>query len=268
MPEFETLDSHIEQVQENVGAEVRAVAELTTGARGPSFDPVLPVDDAEMARFIDHTLLKAQSTRADVERVCAEAVEYKFASVCVNSTWTATVNGLLEGSPVSTCTVAGFPLGAMSDLSKAGEARMAVADGAAEIDMVIAIGRLLGGEYGAVLDDIAAVVEASAPATVKVILETCYLDDADKIAGCLLSMAAGAGFVKTSTGFGTGGATAADVALMRRVVGDALGVKASGGVHSKDDLLAMVTAGANRIGASSSVELMTGTATGGESGGY
>lgn len=211
----------------------------------------------DLASYIDHTVLKADVQQPVIEKLCAEARQYSFASVCVNGTWVKYCSEALRGTSVLVCTVVGFPLGATSDRSKAAETRIAVEDGASEIDMVINVGRLKSGQYDAVAKDIRSVVTAAAPAHVKVIIETCYLTDEEKVKACVLSMEAGAHFVKTSTGFGTGGATAADVALMRRVVGEKLGVKASGGIRNTETAQEMIRAGANRIGASASVEIVS-----------
>lgn len=216
------------------------------------------VPEGGLAGTIDHTLLKPTATRADIVRVCEEARQHSFASVCVNTTWIGIVAQLLAGTPVRPICVVGFPLGAASTESKAFETRQAIADGAAEIDMVINIGWLKGGDHDAVFDDIRAVVEAAQGRPVKVILETALLERDEKVAGCVLSRAAGAAFVKTSTGFGGGGATVDDVALMRAVVGPEMGVKASGGVRSAADAEKMIAAGANRLGASASVAIVTG----------
>ena len=188
--------------------------------------------------------------------LCREAVEHRFASVCVNPRWVPTVAGALAGSGVATCSVIGFPLGAIPTAVKAQEAAWVVAAGATEVDMVIDIGALKDGDTDAVRADIAAVKQACGPALLKVIIETCLLTDAEKVTACRLSVQAGADFVKTSTGFSTGGATAADVALMRDTVGDALGVKASGGVRTREDALKMLAAGASRIGASSGLAIV------------
>jgi deoxyribose-phosphate aldolase len=214
--------------------------------------------DRTTARLIDHTLLKPEATRADIERLCSEARQVEFASVCVNGFWAPLVAGLLAGTPVKTCAVVGFPLGAGATEAKVEETRIAVEAGAAEIDMVLNIGALNGGESRIVEDDIRAVVAAAhaGGAIVKVILETCLLDEEHKVAGCRLSCAAGAEFVKTSTGFSKSGATVEDVALMRRTVGPHLGVKASGGIRTLEDLRAMVAAGATRIGTSSGVKIV------------
>jgi deoxyribose-phosphate aldolase len=212
--------------------------------------------DVGMARMIDHTLLKADATAEDVKKLCDEARKYCFASVCVNSTNVARARAWLEGSGVMVCAVVGFPLGAMAPSAKAFEAREAVRAGADEIDMVINIGALKSRDYALVEDDIRKVVQAAKPARVKVILETGALDMEQKIIGITLSKIAGAHFVKTSTGFGPGGATVEDIALMRRLVGDEMGVKASGGVRTHEDAEKMKQAGASRIGASASVAII------------
>ncbi len=212
----------------------------------------------EFAGMIDHTLLKPDATRDDVRTLCEEARKYGFASVCINTTWVPMCKQALRGSDVAVCTVVGFPLGAMAPTAKAFEAREAVRQGADEIDMVINIGALKSRDYETVYEDICRVVKASKPAIVKVILETSALDDEQKIIACTLSKLAGAAFVKTSTGFGKGGATVEDVRLMRKIVGSELGVKASGGVRSTDDAAKMAAAGATRIGASASIAIVTG----------
>jgi deoxyribose-phosphate aldolase len=217
---------------------------------------------ADLAKLIDHTLLKPEATRDEVVKLCEEARKHHFASVCVNTTWVGVCKAMLAGSDVMVCAVVGFPLGAMTPTAKAYEAREAVRQGAREIDMVINIGALKSRDYETVFEDICRVVKASAPAGVKVILETSALNEEEKIIGCSLSKLAGAAFVKTSTGFGKGGATVEDIALMRRIVGKELGVKASGGVRTADDALKMAAAGANRLGASASVAIVTGTADG------
>jgi deoxyribose-phosphate aldolase len=213
---------------------------------------------ADLARLIDHTLLKPEATRDEVVKLCEEARKHRFASVCVNTTWVPLCKALLAGTEVMVCAVVGFPLGAMTPSAKAYEAREAMRQGAREIDMVINIGALKSRDYETVFEDICKVVKACAPAQVKVILETSALDTEQKIIGCTLSKLAGAAFVKTSTGFGKGGATVEDVALMRRVVGPDLGVKASGGVRTAEDVIKMAQAGATRIGASASVAIVTG----------
>lgn len=217
--------------------------------------------DRTIARLIDHTILKPEATRSEVLQVCAEALKYEFASVCVNPFWVPLAARELRGSPVKVCTVVGFPLGATSTLAKADETNLAIGNGAREIDMVINIGALIGGEEDVVWVDLLAVIEASHDlgAIVKVIIETALLDESLKIRACQLSQNAGADFVKTSTGFSKAGATVEDVALMRRTVGPSMGVKASGGIRTLDDLKAMVAAGATRVGASSSVRIIEAT---------
>ncbi|MCX5747261.1 MAG: deoxyribose-phosphate aldolase [Proteobacteria bacterium] len=215
----------------------------------------------ELAKLIDHTLLKPEATRDEVVKLCEEARKHRFASVCVNTTWVPLCKSLLAGTDVMVCAVVGFPLGAMAPTSKAYEAREAMRQGAKEIDMVINIGALKSRDYETVFEDICRVVKAAAPAGVKVILETSALDLEQKTIACALSKLAGAAFVKTSTGFGKGGATVEDIELMRRLVGPDIGVKASGGVRTVEDVLKMAAAGANRIGASASVAIVSGTAT-------
>ncbi len=212
-----------------------------------------------IAQVIDHTLLKPEATREQIDRLCREALEYHFASVCVNPTHVGRCAELLRGSDVKVCTVIGFPLGATTTAVKAYETRQAIDDGATEIDMVINIGALKSGHLDAVQADIGAVVDAAhaAGALVKVIIETALLSDDEKVTACRLAQAAGAEFVKTSTGFGPGGAKVEDVALMRRVVGPEMGVKASGGVRNYADVQAMIAAGATRIGASAGVAIVS-----------
>lgn len=218
----------------------------------------VPAGATALAGYIDHTLLKPTATRAQIVKVCEEARAHSFASVCVNTTWIRLVADLLRGCSTKPIAVVGFPLGAMVSTAKASETRTAIADGAEEIDMVLNIGALKSGEHDRVYDDIAGVVKAAAGRPVKVILETALLSREEKIAGCAISRAAGAAFVKTSTGFGGGGATAEDVALMRAVVGPDIGVKASGGVRTAADAHKMIAAGADRLGASASVAIVTG----------
>src|SRR5580765_6279991 len=212
---------------------------------------------ADLAKLIDHTMLKPEATRDDVVKLCEEARKHRFASVCVNTTWVPLCKALLAGSDVMVCAVVGFPLGAMAPAAKAYEARDAVRQGAREIDMVLNIGAMKSRDYETVFEDICRVVKSSAPAGVKVILETSALNTDEKIIASSLSKLAGAAFVKTSTGFGKGGATVEDVQLMRSIVGGELGVKASGGVRTAEDVLKMAQAGANRIGASASVAIVT-----------
>jgi deoxyribose-phosphate aldolase len=213
---------------------------------------------ADVAGMIDHTLLKPDASRAEVETLCREAAEYHFASVCVNPTWVAACARLLYGSSVKVCSVVGFPLGATTPDVKHYETRRALFDGAREIDMVINVGALKSGDLRVVERDIEAVTGPcrEAGAISKVIIEAALLTDDEKVTACTLAKAAAADYVKTSTGFGPGGATAADVALMRRVVGEEMGVKAAGGVKDLDALKAMVAAGATRIGASAGVRIV------------
>ncbi|MDG4655486.1 deoxyribose-phosphate aldolase [Ectobacillus antri] len=214
------------------------------------------------AKLIDHTLLKADTKKEAIETLCAEAKQHDFASVCVNPTWVETAAQLLKGTDVKVCTVIGFPLGANTPETKAFETKDAIAKGATEIDMVINIGALKDKNDELVERDIRAVVEAANGTLVKVIIETCLLTEEEKVRACELSVKAGAHFVKTSTGFSTGGATVEDVALMRKTVGPDIGVKASGGVRDAAGMDAMVEAGATRIGTSSGVLLVSGkTAT-------
>jgi deoxyribose-phosphate aldolase len=235
---------------------------ISAGADRVSASERLTKIDPSIAALIDHTILKADATRGDVLKVCREARQYSFASVCVNSYWVPLVKAELAGSPVKVCTVVGFPLGAMLTEAKVCEAAEAVRLGAQEVDMVINVGALRSGDHDAVKQDVQRVVQAahSGGATVKVILETSLLDDNQKAIACTLCKLAGADFVKTSTGFSTAGATAHDVALMRSVVGPDIGVKASGGIRTLDDLKAMTAAGATRIGASASVKIVEATA--------
>ncbi len=216
--------------------------------------------DGGLARYIDHTLLKAAATPAEIKKLCEEAARFGFAAVCVNPVWVALAAKQLRGTRVAVCTVAGFPLGASTTEVKAYEARRAVFDGATEIDMVINIGALKSGDDDLVGVDIESVVGAchSGGALCKVILETALLSDDEKLRGCELAQRAGADFVKTSTGFGPGGATAEDVRLMRRAVGPRMGIKAAGGIKDKSDTEAMLGAGATRIGASAGVKIVQG----------
>jgi deoxyribose-phosphate aldolase len=216
----------------------------------------------QMARTIDHTLLKPEATESQIRQLCQEALTYRFASVCVNPTWVTLCAKLLAGSAVKTCTVAGFPLGATLTEIKATETAAVIRQGAQEVDMVLNVGRLKDQAYQVVYDDIAAVVAAAKPqgVVVKVIIETFLLTEAEKIAASILTQAAGADFVKTATGFNGGGATVADVQLMRRTVGPTMGVKAAGGIRTTLDAQQMIAAGATRLGASAGVKIMQGVA--------
>lgn len=219
----------------------------------------MELTNQQLSKYIDHTLLRADATKAEILAVCEEAKAYGTASVCVNTCYAPLVAGALAGSGVKTCVVVGFPLGAMLTEAKAAETRLAIAQGAEEIDMVIALGAAKAGDFDTVENDIRAVVCAAHPkAIVKVIIEACLLTDDEKIAACLAAKRAGADFVKTSTGFSKGGATIADVALMRKTVGPDMGVKAAGGVRTRQAAIAMIEAGATRIGASSSKSILQG----------
>lgn len=234
----------VEEIVENGASRVGA---------GPDLGPI----KNELAKQIDHTLLKPEATQDQIEKLCQEAVQYGFASVCVNPVWVRLCRNLVRGSGVLVCTVVGFPLGATTIETKAIETQKAIEQGADEIDMVINIGKLRSGDYDFVRKDIQAVVAAAGiRGAVKVILETCYLTDEEKIKGSLLAQQAGAAFVKTSTGFGKQGATLGDVALMRKVVGSQLGVKAAGGIRDYEKAAQMIEAGANRIGASASIAMI------------
>lgn len=233
-------------------------ARTASGATGGKYDTrrPLPTHPGELAPFIDHTLLKPDATEADVIRICEEARTHGFATVCLNGSWISLAARLLEGSPVQPIAVVGFPLGAGTPEAKAAETVDAVRNGAREIDMVIHVGALKAKEYDRVHRDISAVVAAARPWPVKVILETSLLTEEEKLLGCVLAKAAGAAFVKTSTGFVGGGATVEDVALMKRAVGSGMGVKASGGIRTAADAMKMIQAGADRIGASASVAIV------------
>ena len=212
-----------------------------------------------VAGMIDHTLLKADATEAQIAKLCQEAKEHGFASVCVNPGYVPEAAEALKGTDVRVCTVIGFPLGATSSEAKAAETADAIAKGAAEVDMVVNVGRIKSGNWDYVRSDIAAVVNAArGRALTKVIIETCLLTDDEKIRVCEIAKEAGADFVKTSTGFSTGGATAADIALMRKTVGPDMGVKASGGIHSTEEAIALIEAGASRIGASAGIAIISG----------
>ena len=211
---------------------------------------------AEIAAIIDHSLLKASATEADVIKLCKEAREFNFSSVCVNPCNVPLCIRELSGSGITVCAVVGFPLGANISEAKAFESKMAIAEGAGEVDVVLNIGKAKAGDWSSVKADISAVVAGSAPALVKVILETCYLTDEEKILACEVARDAGAKYVQTSTGFGTGGATVEDVALMRSTVGATIKIKASGGIRTRADAIAMLNAGADRIGASAGVSII------------
>lgn len=218
------------------------------------------MDKQQLAKIIDHTILKPEATKEQVEKLCKEALEYHFASVCINPTNVELAAKLLKGSDVKVCTVIGFPLGANTMEVKAFETKDAIEKGAEEVDMVINIGRLKDKDYDYVERDIKAVVDAAGKkALTKVIIETCLLTDEEKVKACELAKKAGADFVKTSTGFSKGGATPEDIKLMRDTVGEDMGVKASGGVRTREDACAVIENGANRIGASASIAICEGT---------
>ena len=212
----------------------------------------------KLNKYIDHTLLKADATKEQITKLCNEAKEYDFASVCVNTSYVPLCKELLKDSDVNVCCVVGFPLGAMDTVSKAFEAKTAVTNGAKEVDMVINIGKLKDKDYDYVTNDIKEVVLASKPAIVKVIIETCLLTDEEKVEACKCAMKANAEFVKTSTGFSTNGATVEDVALMKKTVGDTCKVKAAGGIRSYEDAMKMIEAGADRLGCSAGIKIMEG----------
>ncbi|MEN3186105.1 MAG: deoxyribose-phosphate aldolase [Atribacterota bacterium] len=248
------LKSRLEEV---LGMEIRG------RERFPILEAV-PVDEGELRTFlasrIDHVLLKSSARRQDLEEVCREAREWKFFSVIVNPYYVTLCTKLLEGSGVLTGVAIGFPLGQNKPEVKAKEARFAFQEGAKEADMVLNVAALKNGDWRLVYSDIRGVVEEMSPCTVKVVLENCYLTEEEKIVGCLIAQAAGAHFVKTSTGFGPSGATVEDVALMREVVGSSLGVKAAGGISSRAMALQMIASGANRLGTSSGVAIVRGEA--------
>lgn len=214
------------------------------------------MDKKTIAAMIDHTLLKPEAIPAQIEKLCAEAAEYHFASVCVNPVYIPLAARLLKGTGVKVCCVVGFPLGAIAPEQKAAEAASCAAMGAEELDMVIHVGAAKAGDWALVQRDIEGVVKAAAGHTVKVIIETCLLTDEEKVKACEAAKAAGAHFVKTSTGFSTGGATTHDIALMRKTVGPEMGVKASGGIRDYATAMAMIEAGANRIGASAGIAIV------------
>ena len=214
------------------------------------------MDKKTIAATIDHTLLKPEATPTQIEKLCAEAAEYHFASVCVNPVYIPLAARLLKGTGVKVCCVVGFPLGAIAPEQKAAEAASCAAMGAEELDMVIHVGAAKAGDCALVQRDIEGVVKAAAGHTVKVIIETCLLTDEEKVKACKAAKAAGAHFVKTSTGFSTGGATTHDIALRRKTVGPEMGVKASGGIRDYETAMAMIEAGANRIGASAGIAIV------------
>lgn len=210
----------------------------------------------KLSKYIDHTLLKPEASKKDILNLILEAKTYDFASVCVNPSWVSLAHERLKDSDVKVCTVIGFPLGATSMKSKIYETKTAIEDGADEIDMVIAVGQLKSGNYDYVKEEIKKVVKSSCGRLVKVIIETCLLSEEEKVKACLLAKEGGANYVKTSTGFSSGGAKTKDVKLMRKTVGESMGVKASGGIHTKEEMMSMIESGATRIGASCGVDLI------------
>lgn len=220
----------------------------------------MEITKKNVAGMIDHTLLKQNASAAQIAKLCEEAKEYQFASVCINPCYVKQCAVALKDSPVNVCTVIGFPLGATSSTSKAYEALAAIADGADEVDMVVNVGKIKSEDWDYVKEDIQAVVNAAAPTKtlVKVIIETCLLTDEEKVKVCSIAKECGADFVKTSTGFSTGGATPEDVALMRKTVGPDMGVKASGGIHNAEEAIACINAGASRLGVSAGIAVVNG----------
>ena len=220
----------------------------------------MKITKKNVAGMIDHTMLKQDASEEKITKLCTEAKEHEFASVCVNPCYVSQCSRLLKDTPVHVCTVIGFPLGATSSASKAFEARVAIADGADEVDMVVNVGKIKSGDWDFVTRDIQAVVDAVAPTKtlLKVIIETCLLTDDEKVKVCQIAKKCGADFVKTSTGFSTGGATPEDVALMRKTVGETMGVKASGGIRTAKDAIACIEAGATRLGVSAGIAIIEG----------
>ncbi|MDK2897462.1 MAG: deoxyribose-phosphate aldolase [Candidatus Atribacteria bacterium] len=244
-----------QKVEDELGVEIKEKERFPLQEEIPAQEEKLV---GFLAQCIDHTLLRAYATREEIEKLCQEAKEWNFRGVIVNPFYVSLCHRLLEGANPIVEVVVGFPLGQSKPEVKAREAREAFQDGAKEADMVINIGALKDSEWRLVYEDILGVVEEMFPGLVKVILENCYLTEEEKVVGCLISQAAGAQFVKTSTGFGIGGATGEDVKLMRQVVGGSMGIKAAGGIRSREDVLRMIQAGANRIGTSSGVSIVSG----------
>lgn len=257
MEKNELIDRITKEVMQRLNEQTMNQGNTTQPQSSPS-----GISPAELAGYIDHTLLKPESIEPQFEQLCNEAVQYKFKSVCVNSSWVPFVAKKLRGTGVIICSVIGFPLGGMDTRSKAFEARSAIASGATELDMVINVGALKSGNLKLVEEDIRAIRRACRSTTkLKVILETGLLTETEKIVACEISKRAGADFVKTSTGFAGSGATVLDIALMRRIVGPDMGVKASGGIKTFAQAVALIHAGASRLGCGSSVEVMTGAET-------
>lgn len=260
------IDKLIEKIAEEVYRKVLTeVGSVSSGESKSSCSCGTGSSNSGLASYIDHTLLRTNANVEEIKKLCQEAREYKFASVCVNSSNIPLAVELLRGSGVKACSVVGFPLGAMTTKAKVAETKEVIENGATEIDMVINVGALKSGNWDLVKDDIESVViAAKGKALVKVIIETCLLTDEEKVRVCQISKMAGADFVKTSTGFSTGGATVEDVKLMRLVVGPDMGVKASGGVKDYAAAMAMINAGANRLGTSSGIAIVKGPAAGAE----
>lgn len=258
MDQKELIDRITKEVMQRLGQKSNT-QEDKLQEKVPDSSSYHPIPAAELAGYIDHTLLKPEAVVSQFEQLCNEAVKYKFKSVCVNSSWIPFVAKKLRGTKVKICSVIGFPLGEMDTRSKAFEARNAIGNGAEELDMVINVGALKSGNLKLVEEDIRAIKRACRSTTVlKVILETGLLTDEEKIIACEIARKAGADFVKTSTGFSGSGATVHDVALMRRIVGPHMGVKASGGIRTYNQAMALITAGANRLGCGSSIDVITG----------
>ena len=258
MDQNQIIQKIVEEVMSRMTTQAPAAAPNASVAQQSSADAILPSD---LPKYIDHTLLKPEATVEQIDTLCDEAAKHHFYSVCVNSHWVEHCARRLGGSGVKVCAVVGFPLGAMDSRTKGLEARNAIANGANKIDMVMNIGAMKAKNIKAVREDMLAVRRACRPGVVlKVILETCLLSEEEKVLSCQLAKDIGADFVKTSTGFSKGGATVADITLMRRTVGPNMGVKASGGVRSFEDAVAMIRAGANRLGTSSGVAIVSGQA--------
>lgn len=252
------IEESLEELKRALPSADFSACEAITQTDAPDISGLTP---EKLAYYIDHTLLKPDATAAMVDKLCDEAAENGFFSVCVNPSHVRRCALRLDGTDVAVCTVIGFPLGANTSHVKAQEVKDAIANGAGEVDMVINVGALKTGDYGLVYEDISSVVRAAGISTLtKVIVETCLLTDDEKVKACLMAKAAGADFVKTSTGFSTGGATASDIALMRAVVGPSMGVKASGGIRDTEAALSMIKAGASRIGASAGIAIIGGLA--------
>lgn len=257
MEKNELIERITKEVMQRLDEKLKSQGNIDKGSGKPQSST--QISPAELAGYIDHTLLKPEAIESQFEQLCSEAVKYKFKSVCVNSSWVPFVAKKLRGSGIIICSVIGFPLGGMDTRSKAFEARSAIANGATELDMVINVGALKSGNLKLVEEDIRAIKRACRSTTLlKVILETGLLTDAEKILACEISKKAGADFVKTSTGFSGSGATVQDIALMRRIVGPNMGVKASGGIKTFDQAVALIDAGANRLGCGSSIAVITG----------